>query len=108
MHANIDPKILLFSTVNAESRLVFFQTALEVMSDMTRGMSLSERQSILDARNADGNTCLHVLAGAKEKMRTEYCCQSIHAMLRAGADKVGSSGCLENECYNNKCVCTVV
>ena len=46
-----------------------------------------DRIAALDACNNDGNTCLHILAGANEKIKVDPVCLSISALLRAGADK---------------------
>ena len=73
--------------LNADSRLVFFQTAIEVMVSRAHELPDSQRSSILDAKNIDGDTCLHILAAATEKMKSDYSCQCINALLRAGADK---------------------
>jgi len=73
--------------LNSESRLVFFQTAIDVMSTQSLELSETDRIVALDSRNNDGNTCLHILANITEKVKSEYACQAIGALLLAGADK---------------------
>ncbi|XP_065649577.1 uncharacterized protein LOC100215049 [Hydra vulgaris] len=73
--------------LNSDSRLVFFVTAIDVMAAQTREMSEEQRSAVLDSRNNEGNTCLHILAHIHEKGKIDYACQSIAALLRAGADK---------------------
>ena len=73
--------------LNSGSRLMFFQTAVEVIVSRVHELPVTERSPILDAQNIDGDTCLHILAAATEKMKSDYSCQCISALLRAGADK---------------------
>lgn len=78
--------------MTSESRLVFFQTAIEVMALQTLEMPEEQRAGTLDRRNGDGNTCLHILASATEKIKSDqikadHACQAIGVLLRAGADK---------------------
>lgn len=88
-HINNETPLLLAATllVTSDSRLVFFQTAIEVMSAQTREMSEAQSAAALDARNRDGNTCLHILASVTEKIKSEHACIAIGALLKAGADK---------------------
>jgi len=88
-YINHDTPLHLAATllVTSESRLVFFQTAVEVMSIQTRDLNESQTVLTLDARNNDGNTCLHILASVTEKLKSDHACQAIGALLRAGADK---------------------
>lgn len=73
--------------VSSETRLVFFQTAIEVMAAQTKELSDAHRTATLDARNGDGNTCLHILAKVCEKVKIDHVCTAISALLKAGADK---------------------
>ena len=73
--------------VNSESRLVFFQAAIDVMSAQTREMPEQQRIAVLDAKNNEGDTCLHILSSVTEKIKSDYACQAISALLNAGADK---------------------
>ena len=73
--------------LNSESRLVFFQAALDVMAAQTREMPEHHRAAVLDSKNNQGDTCLHLLSSVTEKVKSDYACQAISALLRAGADK---------------------
>ena len=73
--------------LNTDVRVNFFQTAIEVISTFTQKLSDSERSSILDARNDDGDTALHILAGLGERPKVEFACAAIDGLLQAGADK---------------------
>ena len=88
-HLNNDTPLHTAATLllNSESRLVFFQTAIDVMAAQTLEFSEGQRSTSLDARNKDGNTCLHILANITEKVKSDYACQAISALLKAGADK---------------------
>ena len=57
--------------MTSESRLVFFQTAIEVMALQTLELSEDARSAVLDRQNNDGNTCLHILASATEKIKSD-------------------------------------
>jgi len=72
---------------SSETRLVFFQTAIEVMAAQAKEMNDSDRMATLDAKNNEGNTCLHILAGANEKIKVDHVCTAISALLQSGADK---------------------
>ena len=72
---------------SSDTRLTFFQTAIEVMAAQAYDLPDGDRIAALDACNNDGNTCLHILAGANEKIKVDPVCLSITALLRAGADK---------------------
>ena len=71
----------------SETRLVFFQTAIEVMVGLTQDMSFTDKTETLDAVNSDGNTALHILANVGEKIKVDHCRTAIGALLAANADK---------------------
>lgn len=72
---------------SSDTRLTFFQTVIEVMAAEASDMAEGDRMASIDACNNDGNTCLHILAGANEKIKVEPVCLAIGALLKAGADK---------------------
>lgn len=72
---------------SSETRLVFFQTAIEVMAAQTRELSDRQKIATLDSKNDDGDTCLHILAKVCEKVKIDHVCTAIAALLKAGADK---------------------
>eukprot|EP00794_Sanderia_malayensis_P005263 gene5263-5927_t len=73
--------------LNTEVRVSFFQVAVEVMASYTQRLSEIERTDILDAKNDDGDTALHILAGVADRSKVEYACSAINALVLANADK---------------------
>eukprot|EP00795_Rhopilema_esculentum_P012183 gene12183-2801_t len=74
--------------LNTDVRVGFFQMVIEVMASFTNKMPAElDRTDILDARNNDGDTGLHILAGVADRGKAEYACSAITALIQANADK---------------------
>ena len=74
--------------LNTDVRVGFFQMVIEVMASFTNKMPAElDRTDILDARNNDSDTALHILAGVADRGKAEYACSAITALIQANADK---------------------
>lgn len=73
--------------LNTDVRVSFFQVAIEVIGLYTQRLSDAERTHVLDARNDDGDTALHILASVGDRVKIEYACSAISVLVQANADK---------------------
>lgn len=73
--------------LNTDVRVSFFQVAIEVMAVYTHKLSEMDRTIVLDAKNDDGDTALHILAGVGDRAKAEYACSAVTALIQANADK---------------------
>ena len=73
--------------LNTDVRVSFFQVAIEVMAAYTQKMSEIDRSDVLDAKNDDEDTALHILAGVADRAKAEYACSAVTALIQANADK---------------------